>query len=208
MENRIENLELETRIDQACDEENTRYALASVRLVRKSETDAILCASDGRIAACVKAHADKIADDVVIQNIPRDIIPRTKATRRNPRTVSLNGRWESRNKFTEAQRETELGRFPKMFGDVFPNASKDELAVRLDACLLHRLADSITSAGENKMITLVIRDDESAIAVIGANGIGVIMPLFCDKETHVANVARYNALRQELAETDLNAIEV
>lgn len=164
-----------TKIDACCDPASSRYALGAVEIIPSQEKGEVYCsATDGRVATI--AIADGEADGAAL--LPAKLAKPGKL-------VSLNGRWECNGKVANA---TE-GRFPRI-EDVLPapTAPYPDMAeyttVVLKGPQLKAIADAI--AGELGTLTLFVPRNgkkgyvDSAIAVVAANGLGVVMPTVPD----------------------------
>lgn len=203
----IKNLEIPTRIEKCCDSGSISYAINSVRMIRESNTEATLYATDGRCMAATNVAAEHIDANHAAEEIPTEAIPkRANTSKRNYRLLSLNGRWENgNNKIVDAVHGA--GRFPRI-GKVLPDIS-DHSMVTIDCKLLAQIAAAITNVGDEQLITLCVQDSESAIAVIGANGVGVLMP--CSQyekkvDKHAVDIKRYNEYRDRAKKTDFNPL--
>ncbi len=200
----IKNLNVDTRIDRCTDADSSRYALGGVRMVRESETEATLYATDGKCLAVTKASADHIDDSYSIVAIPPKAIPRrANSARKTYRRLSLNGRWENGDgKLCDMV--DDCGRFPNI-GQIMPDVSAEDTLIHIDVNLLANLAESITDAGKPLVLTLCVKDPQHAIGVIGSHGVGVIMPLiFSDKKRLATDMSTYRDYRERAMATDFS----
>lgn len=190
---------------QCTDQESSRYALSALQIVPILETEQVqlgidskgqpttetqpanrvyAIACDSRSLAIVQQPG--LAADIAL--LPAKLADPAKA--KHVKTVSLNGQWQADTTSIKTQETASVtkpiceGRFPRVT-DVIPRSDYSSIVIRLDAKILANLAAALTN-DESKGIDLIIptttKDgrvvfSEDPVAVQGANGFGVIMPL-------------------------------
>jgi hypothetical protein len=162
---------VETAIQRCTDDGLSRYALSAVRVV-PGKRHPWLAATNG------KSLAVRPAEGTVQKQcqFPGSLLN----TKQRPLAVRRAGeRWEAGNTFMESID----GRYPAI-EKVAPDVS-GRMCLTIDARLLFDIARSLTPAGMDPTVTLLLDpdDSESAIAILaGANGdgFGVLMPLARD----------------------------
>ena len=207
MENVTHTVHFATRINQAGDKATSRYALGNVHVSPRSAGGAWLCATDGRIMAVV---ADDKATCPSPALAPLSVVTGATATR--PVVATLNGRWEN-SKGKAADKAA--GRFPDV-PHCLPEALPEFTPLRIDAALLASLAAAITAVGESSLVTLFVptgrgKGDyvDGAIPVVGATGVGVLMPVGTGREWEQnarLDATRYNETRQQFV-TDFKRVD-
>ena len=170
-----------SRIGAATDNESSRFALGSVKVEGNGER-VWASATDGRIAASVlcEGHTDES------RLVPAELVPRTKkAMRDGSAQVERNGQWE--NQAGKAVSQDVEGRFPYV-QEHYPEVYEDAICLTIDPDLLMKVATALTRDGDFQYrgVTLFIRPPregsqvDTGVAVLGAEGIGCVMPLRAD----------------------------
>ena len=170
-----------TRIGVVTDNESSRFALGSVKIEGNAER-VWASATDGRCAASVlcKGHTDES------RLVPAELVPSTKkAMRDGSAEVERNGQWE--NRAGKAVSQDVEGRFPYV-QEHYPEVYKDAICLTIDPTLLMKVATALTRDGDfqDRGVTLFIRPPregsqvDTGVAVLGAEGIGCVMPLRAD----------------------------
>lgn len=188
-------VELTTRLRGVCAAESSRYAMSGAMISPNGSDGVWVSATDGRVAAVLKARADGDLQGTSI--VPAEVLPnRVKGGRilHNP-----DGRWEDPKSGKIG--EPIDGTFPPI-ADVLPDVTADKrygVAISLNCDLLHSLARAIGRQGSSDeagaVVTLFIDSPKKAIAVYGApDRIGVIMPVNLEeshRERFVSVAAQY-----------------
>ncbi len=166
-----------TRIGVATDKESSRFALGSVQIVGNDKR-VWASATDGRIAASVlcEGHTDET------RLVPAELVPRTKkAMYDGSAQVERNGQWE--NQAGKVVKQEVDGRFPHC-EEHYPKVDGDDVVcLCIDAQLLLNLATALGTNDCERGVVLFIRPPkkgelvDTGTAVLGPEGIGVIMPL-------------------------------
>ena len=178
-----ENAVVRTRLDLASDTESSRYALSAIQVVPSDEDGKVwLTATDGRILAAVETEGEVDQRRLM----PVAVVKTTKSQRSQGLTVERNGRWEAatrnRTGVKIAVGDDVKGRFPRC-EEIIPEV-RNATVLHLDGNLLHNLYLALGGENDQRGITLFVppADEktgivESAVAVLGEHGLGVIMPL-------------------------------
>jgi len=210
-----------TPIEKVCDDSASRYALANVGVTPSGDKGRVwLSASDARVAACVQVDGDAGERGSLC---PPSIV---KGAGKLGGEAELNGQWSAKFRANRKAPETTVsapepeGRFPDLPG-VLP-AHKIErvddpavLTLQLDAALLLHVAQAIADNPSAPVVTLIIpkpkapcnesryrdrfdpRAVDSPVAIVGANGIGVLAPLAA--ETPLDAISRYEMNRADFS---------
>lgn len=216
---------LTSPIVNAADEESSRYSLMHVEIFPQPKDRVLAVSTNGRVAAIVELPGKTDRPRL----IPCGVFPSTKA--HMPRTgypqIELeDGQWHlTGSKNGKVAPQAEAGRFPRL-GDLVPALPSEEntLVVSFDAAELLKLADSIRSqakdagsaspedGGCSPTVSLFIDksrpEQNSAIAVVGTEGIGVLMPCWRDERQMSASAyiaekrKRYTELAKRLQEAE------
>tara|TARA_R110000803_G_scaffold193054_2_gene255968 strand:- start:302 stop:1384 length:1083 start_codon:yes stop_codon:yes gene_type:complete len=187
-------IELQSNPAACCSDSNSRYALQNVEIRQSSaEADKVfLGATDGRHAAIVKAPGTTAETS----QAPGKIFPSKKnqwPKRPADQLVTINGNGNQWSR-SAVQKPTAIelqeidGRFPDI-ADVMPDISGLQ-EITLDVALLAKLAEALNTHNsmEATKLTLFVGKADQPAAIVGQNGIGVIMPYTKDKQA-----GRYNA---------------
>lgn len=167
VESVVDSVRVEKRLLACTDrDEYSRYALSCL-YVSPSVDGGVWCfGCDGRCLSATRIEGT-IGES---QLIPRGVVPTTK----KPAHVERTGdRWDDRLNRRYATIDPEA-RYPKV-QDVFPDCA-DRVAVRIDATLLANIQTAISNS-ESQHVTLLVGKPNEAIGVLGADGIGVLMPV-------------------------------
>jgi len=207
------------RIDKCCDSDSARYALGCAQLVPDigDENRVFVVATDSR--QLVVVHADGFADQDYL--IPRDALPSKKpdlgATvtsadgKRFVRTVTKKGGQQTS---TVVEQDSAPGRFPNIVS-VLPEIDNRFLKIAIDPQHLLAQAEALRLHDEHRYLTLFVRvpdqfleSDErqlrdakvdTAIHVLGPDGIGVVMPMAGGEPD--AEAEEFNTLRKRFVES-------
>jgi len=195
---RAAKIKFATRTAKATDKDSARYCLGNTFVTTKG--DAI--ATDGRIMAI--AHVDREGGDGPIV-VPCTLGPATakdcnssyEANGAVTRTVAKTGTSTTQPPFE--------GRFPPSFGSVPEMDGETRAVVRINAGLLHKLAQALTAPGaeDDEIVTLLVAHSVKEapslpIGVVAGGNIGILMPIG-DPEGQIAD---FNARRAELEYID------
>lgn len=155
---------------------NSDRWIKSIRL-KRSKTLTLASATDGKVLAVVPIHdlSESAAQDEAF--IPAALMAKQK-TGINTR-CNVNGKIEIAAGDSTTTAPFPEGRFPLVESALpLPQFVSLRRHIHIDAKLLHSLAEAITDDDSNPVVSLFIGDDPgSAIAVVGSDGIGVIMPI-------------------------------
>ena len=162
-------VELTTRVRGVCAAESSRYSMAGALISPNGADGGVwVSATDGRVAAVLKARADGELEGASI--VPSEVLP----NRVNGGRILHNpdGRWEDPKSGKIG--EPIEGTFPPV-GDILPDVTADKrygVAIGLNCDLLHSLARAIGRQGSSDeagaVVTLFIDSPKKAIAVYGA----------------------------------------
>lgn len=202
MENVLAQFEVRTKIAPMCDYESSRYALSAAQLTPDPDPTkrrAFLCATDGRAMAMAIVSVDGESDREYL--VPSKILPTVIKGGR----IQLNGRWENdRGAFLP---NDVVGRFPKG-QDIVPAIAPDAIALQINCQFLLNLQEALNERGngaERVGLTLFIPQPdekskrvESVIAVVGAHGIGAVMPM--TRGTIANEIREYEDIRSQFTE--------
>jgi DNA polymerase III sliding clamp (beta) subunit (PCNA family) len=172
----------EAKIELAASQEETRFALQSVKLDTESKT---LCATDGHICAVIPAQ---VADDdksalIALQTIKA--LRQLQKTSKNlqgknvPLDVHTNGKVTVEANGGKLEHSYADGTFPRI--DQVKPKFEGKPTVTLDAALLLRLAQALTASNTPKraVVSLWIIDQNTSVGVKvddSRESWGVIMP--------------------------------
>lgn len=166
-------VKLSTQIDRTTDKESMRFAFANVHVMPNGTESVYLSATNGHIAAFVKAegHAD------ACYLMPQEVAKRGKA-KKSP-SVSLNGYWQTDK--GKASEEQPSGRAPN-YSRVLPDVLEDKhnVSVTVNPKLLAAMLESIVEiGGESETVTLTIPTDDDSKPLIARHGenLGLLMPM-------------------------------
>jgi len=172
-----------TRIDAVCDPTSSRYALHAVECRDIGNGTVYAAATDGRCAAVVVAEGELEPglDTVLVPAAVAKPPAGGKGKQRVDKGAMLNGEWRRGDKVAPKVE----GRFPRLH-DALPMVGEDYLVLGLTASLLENVAQAI--GGDEGIVYLVIPKEKpnkdgviprmvtGGVPIVGANGIGVIMP--------------------------------
>jgi hypothetical protein len=151
-------------------EQSSRYALNGVHVCQRDKDRVWVTATDGRILSVTSAKGESEKPEVC----PANILPKKG---KKDSLAQLNGQWETTSKDGTVSSPKIEGRYPNcaaMFSDKRGPASAESVTVvRLNANLLAKLANSISTGG---VVTLIIGSPDKPIGVMGSDGFGIIMP--------------------------------
>jgi len=177
------------------DPSSTRYSLGSALITPATEGRVYVTGCDGRAMSVTLTDGECL--DGKEHFAPAEVV--AKVGKKGKR-AELNGQWLVDNKTLVAPTE---GRYPKT-SEVLPSFEnrKPMMVINLDAELLANVQKSI-GGEDRKGLTLIFIDGESAVAVEGQHGIGVVMPLSYRERSETYDdatarqVERYEAKRKE-----------
>ena len=159
-----------TQVAACTDKASSRYALAYVQAQRINDHEVCLIATDGRCAALVRAEG-RVPNEGAL--IPSKVLPTTQAAVKRGYSVRRSGHWFGDNeRFTDVPDENQ--RFPSVVDVVNPMMT-DHVAVTINPDLLLKLKKALNT--ESDSLTLFVKDTESAVNVLGENGVGCLMPV-------------------------------
>jgi hypothetical protein len=164
-------LTIETKVWACTDAESSRYALSAVKAIPKTGGVAWIVATDGRCLSVTPV--DGTCDETTL--IPADVI-------KGPLPVivkCVNGEWRNnRGRIAPPP----AGKFPDI-AKTFEQVACASIKGRTSIAFNPRLATAIRNAVQESDLqaaSMYIADDQSAIAVLGLDGFGLLMPMATD----------------------------
>jgi hypothetical protein len=222
-----DSFQITTNIIRATDPESSRYALNGIKHLAADPTDetAILVATDGRCAAIVETTSTLQRTELVHPHaLPSK---KTDFPRHGGATIESSPGLAVHILNPDDPKKTRRhvypdGRFPKTSDCMFAlPAPEHRHAITLDAAILARLAEAITSRDHVEehgtlSVTIFIDTDpgkrstrraQDRFAVVGNAGVGLIMSLTGDHQDHPDNIEtdkaeRYEAIRERLTKQE------
>lgn len=207
MSSKVSKMIVPTEIEAAADVdrgvEEGRYALACLQVVHDGPA-AWVVATNGRILAAANCYECTVPDRTLVPAKPLEKLRRlavAEGAKRRDLWVEVSGeRVTVRNDAgLVAESQVGVGRFPTSIPAAFPAGDEEtHVMVCLSVDLLHQLARALTERGQDddRTLTLFIsREKDEAIGVLGAEGIGVIMPKVAGPELGYRE--KYQRLREQ-----------
>lgn len=167
------SVRMSDRIRHAAAKQDGRYGISAVE-ARPGKDGVWLSATDGHVLAIHKADGEATEPCL----IPKPLLPTRKAgdviTRENGELRAASGKVATPND----------GPFPPCT-DILPDVRQTDRighVVTLNAQLLLNLAKAIGDGGKPTVTLFLPKNEKKAIAVLGGDGIGAIMPVSTRKD--------------------------